>query len=248
MSSNEFRNLFDSLVSATDEYTKLIPMLKETVVPALSNTEALLDVGAGPGLITEPLSTHFGEITIIEPDSIYCLNATEKALSQGKLVTAFNGSWDDVSLGKRRYDLVVCSHVLYFVETFEWGRFIDKMISYLAPGGRLAVILVARDDNSNAVIRQSLNIQEVGSYPFSTAVVEYLRGQEHKFDVLSFEASISADTPQKLLDIMALFPILQYDTKSTEAQRLAMINEHFNVGESYQMPYAVDVVTVKAPR
>jgi SAM-dependent methyltransferase len=248
MSNQEFRNLFDGLVRATDEYTKLIPVLTETVVPGLSNPNALLDVGAGPGLITEPLATYFEEVTIIEPDPVYCLNALEKLLSQSKLVTAFNGTWDDVFLGSRLYDLIVCSHVLYFVEAPKWGHFIEKMISYLAPGGRLAVILVTREDNSNATIRQYLNIQKVGTYPFSAAVVEYLRGQGHKFDVLTFEANISGETPQKLLDTLALFPIMQYDTGSKEKQRLAMVQDQFNVGDLYQMPYAVDVVTVKAPR
>jgi trans-aconitate methyltransferase len=247
MSDSEFRDVFVSLVRATDEYTKLVPVMREEIVPTLPRTEALLDVGAGPGLIAGPLSADFGEVTIIEPDPVYCLESAEKILAQGKLMTAFNGSWEAAPLGKRAFDLVVCSHVLYFVEPAKWSRFIDKMMSHLRQGGQLAVILVARDDDSNALIRQSLDIQEVGSYPFSAAVVEYFESQGYNFDVLTFEANISAETPQQLLDIMALFPILQYDTKGTDAQRLEMIQRHFSNGEAYRMPYAVDIVTASAP-
>ena len=56
MSGSEFRSVFDLLVSTTDEYSKLLPLMEESVLPRLSKTEALLDVGAGPGLITSPLS------------------------------------------------------------------------------------------------------------------------------------------------------------------------------------------------
>ena len=65
MSSAEFRSTFDGLVRATDAYTKLIPVLEETVIPTLSNSETLLDVGAGPGFLVEPLSRHFSEICLI---------------------------------------------------------------------------------------------------------------------------------------------------------------------------------------
>lgn len=247
MTDSEFRNAFESLVRATDEYTKLISIMSEKVVPSLPRTETLLDVGAGPALLTEPLSAYFGEITVIEPDPIYCLKAAEKTLSQGKLVTAFNGFWDAAPLGKRTFDLVVCSHVLYFVEPAHWSPFIDKMLSHLGPDGRLALILVARDDDTNAIIRQALDIQEVDSYPFSAAATEYFESQGCHYDVLTFEANILAETPQELLGILSLFPILQYDTKGTDAQRLEMIRRHFSAGEAYRMPYAVDIVIAEAP-
>lgn len=39
MTDNEFRDVFGSLVRATDEYTKLIPVMREKVVPTLSKTK-----------------------------------------------------------------------------------------------------------------------------------------------------------------------------------------------------------------
>ena len=246
MSPAEFRSMFDGLVRATDEYTKLIPVLEETVLPTLSNSDTLLDVGAGPGLLAVPLSSHFSEISLIEPDSVYCLQAVEKLLAKGKLVTAYNGIWDTAQLANRAYDLIVCSHVLYFVEPTDWHHFINKMLAHQAPGGRLVIILVAREDKSNATIQDYLSIDEVGSFPFSTAAIEYLREQGHRFDLLTFEASISAETPERLLETLALFPVMQYDTASTEAQRLDLIRTHFKVGDIYEMPYAVDVINVRA--
>jgi 2-polyprenyl-3-methyl-5-hydroxy-6-metoxy-1,4-benzoquinol methylase len=112
MSASESRSLFDLLISTTDEYSKLLPLFEGSVLPLLRRTDGLLDVGAGPGMITSPLSTHFDHIGIIEPDPVYCLEAVKKALAPRKLVTAFNGAWESAHLGDQRYDLIVCAHVL----------------------------------------------------------------------------------------------------------------------------------------
>jgi hypothetical protein len=122
------------------------------------------------------------------------------------------------------------------------------MTPYLAPGGRVAIILVAKGDDSSELIRRSLGIEEPGSYPFSAAAIETLGAGNHAFEVLSFEAGITAETAEKLLDVMALFPIMQYDTSSTKEQRLALIHDHFAEDGRYRMPYTVDVILVEAPQ
>lgn len=247
MSGPEFRSVFDLLVSTTDEYSVLLPLLEESVLPRLSKTEALLDVGAGPGLITSPLSAHFDHIGIVEPDPDYCLEAVKKVLEPGKLVTAFNGTWEARQFGEGQFDLIICAHVLYFVDPENWGDFIQKMVPHIAPGGRLAIVLVAKGDDVSELIRHTLSMEEPGSYPFSAAAIERLQEQDHVFEVLSFEANITAATAEKLMEVMVLFPIMQYDKGSTAEQRLALIEEHFKADGHYRMPYAVDVVIVEAP-
>jgi SAM-dependent methyltransferase len=247
LSGSEFRSVFSLLVSRTDEYSKLLPLFEESVLPRLSKTEALLDVGAGPGLITEPLSTHFDHIGIVEPDRVYCLEAVKKVLQPGKLVTAYNGTWEVGRFGEQQFDLIVCAHVLYFVDPENWDDFIQKMVPHIAPGGRLAIVLVARGDDASELIRLRLGMDEPGSYPFSAAVIERLQENGNAYEVLSFEASITAETAGKLMEVMVLFPIMQYDQGSTAEQRLALIEGHFKEDGHYRMPYTVDVVMVEAP-
>ena len=247
MRDSEFRSVFNLLVSTTDEYSVLLPLLEESVLPRLSKTEALLDVGAGPGLITSPLSAHFGHIGIVEPDPVYCLEAVKVVLEPGKLVTAYNGTWEAGRFGEGQFDLIVCAHVLYFVDPESWGDFIQKMVPHIAPGGRLAIVLVAKGDDASELIRRTLGMEEPGSYPFSAAAIEHLQGNGNAFEVLSFEANITAETAEKLMEVMALFPIMQYDKGSTAEQRLALIEGHFKTNGEYRMPYAVDVVIVEAP-
>jgi ubiquinone/menaquinone biosynthesis C-methylase UbiE len=247
MSDSEFRDVFNLLVSTTDEYAHLLPLLEESVLPRLSRTDALLDVGAGPGLITSPLSTHFDHIGIVEPDPVYCLEAVQKVLSTGKLVTAYNGVWEAAQLGEQQFDLIICAHVLYFVASENWDDFIQKMVSHITPGGRMAIVLVAKGDDASELIRRTLGIEEPGSHPFSAAAIERLQAQNYASEVLSFEAGITAETADRLLEVMALFPIMQYDEGSTKEQRLALIEEHFKGDGQYRMPYTVDAVIVEAP-
>ena len=246
MSDSDFRDVFNLLVSTTDEYTHLLPLL-ESILPRLSRTDALLDVGAGPALFSAPLSTHFDHIGIVEPDPVYCLEAVQKILPMGKLVTAYNGVWEAARFREQQFDLIICAHVLYFVAPETWDAFIQKMVRHLAPGGRMAIALVAKGDDASEVIRRTLGIEVPGSHPFSAAAIECLQAHNDAFEVRSFEAGITAETADKLLEVLALFPIMRYDKGSTKEQRLAMIEAHFKGDGHYRMPYTVDVLIVEAP-
>jgi len=245
MSDSEFRSVFDLLVSSTDEYAHLLPLFETSIIPRLANTDAFLDVGAGPGLITAPLSTHFDHIGLVEPDPVYCLEAVRKVLATGKRVTAFNGLWEDAQFGQQQYDLIVCAHVLYFVAPDNWANFIQKMMEQLAPGGRMVIVLVAKGDEVSELIRRHLRIEEVGSHPFSAAAIEILQAQNRTLDVLSFEAAVTAETATQLMEVMSLFPVMQYDTGSTTEQRLALIEQCFKGEKQYRMPYTVDAVVAE---
>ena len=181
MSDSEFRDVINLLVSTTDEYSHLLPLLEKSVPPKLSRTAALLDVGAGPGLFTSPLSTRFGHIGIVEPDPVYCLEAVQKVLSTGKLVTAYNGVWEAAQFGEQQFDLIICTHVLYFVAPENWDDFIQKMMSHIVPGGRMAIVLVAKGDDTTELIRRTLGIEELGSHPFSAAAIERLQAHNYVF-------------------------------------------------------------------
>jgi SAM-dependent methyltransferase len=175
----------------------------------------------------------------------------KKVLAAGKPVTAFNGAWELAQLGlhqlgQQRYDLIICAHVLYFVAQDSWDGFLQSMISYLKPGGRMVVVLVAKGDETSEAIGRWLGIKEPGSYPFSAAAIECLTARDHGFEIVPFEASISAKTAEALLEVMALFPIMQYDISSPEEQRLALIQEQFKHGDEYRMRYVVDVIVVEA--
>lgn len=247
MSDAGFRSAFELLVSTTDEYSYILPLFENSILPRLSKTETLLDVGSGPGLITVPLSSHFDEVAIVEPDPDYCLEAVKKILEQGKVVTAFNGTWDAARLEGHQYDLIVCAHVLYFVPYQDWETFIEKMVPHVAPGGRMAIILVAKGDQASEQICRSLGIRELGLHPFSAAVIDIVKSKNLPFEVLSIEASITVHTAMELESMLPLFPIMKCDPGSTQEQRLAMVEEQFKVGDRYRLPYTVDVVLVEAP-
>jgi trans-aconitate methyltransferase len=247
MSEYEFRSPFELLVSTTDEYTKLVPEFENSVLPELANMERLLDVGAGPGLVATPLSAHFDHTTIVEPDPTYCLETVGNILAKGKLATAFNGSWEEAELGQRQYDLLVCSHVLYFVESENWDTFLQKMVPHIRPGGRMAIVLTAKGDVVSETIQNALDIQEVGSYPFSAGVIDFAQRHGYPYQVFSLEANIRAESAEKLQDVLVLFPVMAYDNGSTKAQRLDLIEEHFKDEGQYRLPYTVDIVTIEAP-
>lgn len=247
MGQYEYRNPFEHLVSVTDEYSKLVPLFEESVIPLLSATEALLDVGAGPGLVATPLSAHFERVGIVEPDTDYCLETVNKILSAGKLVTAFNGLWEAAQLGDLQFDLIICSHVLYFVDRDKWDGFLQKMVRHIRPGGRMAIVLTAKGDQVSEIVRRSLGIENVGAYPFSAGVIEFARKHGHSYEVVSMEATITTKMAGELEEMLTLFPIMHYDNGSTKKQRLEMIQNNFQEAGNYRLPYTVDIVSIEAP-
>lgn len=248
MGQYEYRNPFEHLVSVTDEYSKLVPLFEESVIPLLSATEALLDVGAGPGLVAAPLSAHFDRVGIVEPDTDYCLATVNKILSIGKLVTAFNGFWEAAQLGDLQFDLIICSHVLYFVDQENWDGFLQKMVPHIGPGGRMAIVLTAKADEVSEIVGSSLRIMDVGDYPFSAGVIKHAQAHSYPYDVFSLEATITTKTAEELEEMLTLFPIMHYDNGSTMEQRLEMIRDNFQDAGKYRLPYTVDIVSIEGPR
>jgi SAM-dependent methyltransferase len=98
----------------------------------------LLDVGAGPGELTEHIAGLAGKLTIIEMVREY----REKLHSRFPQASIILDSIDNVTL-KSEYDLILFSQVLYYFPECEWKPLIEKLYNALIPGGELVVVMVA---------------------------------------------------------------------------------------------------------
>lgn len=107
------------------------------VMASLQKREAFLDIGAGGGHLTIPVSEEFRTTTVVEPDP------RQAALFRTRCpqFRVYNEDWRTVDLADGQFDLVLCSHVLYYIPRETWWRTVEKMYLHLAPGGSLVIVM-----------------------------------------------------------------------------------------------------------
>lgn len=107
------------------------------VIASLEERERFLDIGAGGGHLTVPLSQQFEKTSVIEPNPVQAAYLCRRCPD----FTVYNESWLEAETGDERYDLVLCSHVLYYIPDDAWMETIAKMYRCLKPGGCLIIVL-----------------------------------------------------------------------------------------------------------
>lgn len=117
---------------------KSIELLKiGEIIAGLPHRRRFLDIGAGGGDLTLPIAQTFAETVIVEP------NAEQAAFFRRRSpqIWIHEQPWSEVDLGAERFDLILCSHVLYYIAESDWLPAIEKMYAHLAPKGRIVIVL-----------------------------------------------------------------------------------------------------------
>lgn len=107
------------------------------IMAGLRHRRFFLDIGAGGGDLTIPVSQSFEETTVVEP------NEKQASFLQRRCphFMIYNDFWEKINLGSKRYDFILCSHVLYYIREGNWLDVIEKMYAHLEDGGRIAIVL-----------------------------------------------------------------------------------------------------------
>lgn len=96
----------------------------------------VLDIGPGPGLISQPIYEHCDHLTLLE-----VLPEYEKILKdkfpEAEVVI---GSIDHIKFEKK-FDAIVLSHVLYYFPEDQWIDLINRLLLCLADGGELMIVV-----------------------------------------------------------------------------------------------------------
>jgi len=121
--------------SSTEKGIELVKIGE--IIAGLAQRRSFLDVGAGGGDLTIPISQSFDETTVVEPNE----RQTRYLRRRCPQFRIINDSWDRVDLGPERFDLILCSHVLYYITEGQWLDTIGKMYNHLEEGGCIAIVI-----------------------------------------------------------------------------------------------------------
>lgn len=121
--------------SSTEKSIELVKIGE--IVAGLEERRSFLDIGAGGGDLTIPISQSFSEAAVVEPNERQASYFRRRCPH----FKVYNESWERMVLGEKRFDFILCSHVLYYMDEGRWLSTIDKMYHHLEKGGRIAVVL-----------------------------------------------------------------------------------------------------------
>jgi SAM-dependent methyltransferase len=133
--SEAYHEAFQVFLEHTDQKANARHRLI-ALVPALPQRRVFLDVGAGNGQVTAWLLDRFDQTIAIEPSSSLSADLRRTCPAAKVLAVPILEARPDVLA-----DLVLCSHVLYYIERSEWGSTLAQMASWLSPEGTLVVVL-----------------------------------------------------------------------------------------------------------
>jgi len=135
----EYTQAFQTFLAHTDQKEQALAWL-DGQVAGLGRRAVAIDAGAGTGKLTAWLAERFETVTGIEPNPSLA-EQFRATCPQLELIP-------ETILGaapQRAADFVLCSHVFYYLPRTEWEANLRQLMSWLAPGGVLAICIQNRE-------------------------------------------------------------------------------------------------------
>lgn len=199
----EFPALLERFIASTNERKLIFKKLSMCVLPNIKKG-AFLDIGAGDGELARLLSPLFDESWVLEPNKIIGKKLRKAKCFNKVLIRPFEKFYTP-----KRFDLILCSHVLYYFPVAKWMDVVKSMARLLAKGGILVIVLITnrghqfefmesfRSENFNFVSPKTL--EKLASAQFDATSVDifpYIKSKHLKtmLEISKF-LTLNADKP-----------------------------------------------------
>ncbi|OJH34115.1 class I SAM-dependent methyltransferase [Cystobacter ferrugineus] len=209
LSPQDYATAFHLLARTARHHENIGQWVERSLLSRLPAGPSLLDVGAGPGTVARRLAPHFASLTLLEPNREQ-LGAFEHP--GARLIHETLESFQS----PEKYDLVLCSHVLYHVPVPGWGGFVDRLLSFVRPGGYCLIVLgSARGQN------YELHRDFTQTVITSEQLKAVLKEKRLPYEVAEAQNSFSAATFEEMYTLCRFFVFEDCYT----AQQLAALSE-----------------------
>ncbi|MEK6970219.1 MAG: class I SAM-dependent methyltransferase, partial [archaeon] len=216
----------------------LLKIFLETVID--KNVETVLDIGAGNGAISIPLSTHVKTLIAVERIPRFVQKLREAGL------TTIEGIFPLVNV-KGKFDLVLLSWSLNTSpEGFE--SFIKKAWEKVAPGGVLLIITYDDGGEWSHFMRElGLPLVDPNRLPFSI-LMEYFHTLG-RVQHVSYEIPANAPSAEELVHAFAFVAsggnmILKEAFLARKEEAVALLNGRYSSRDGFSFPFRHEVIRI----
>jgi hypothetical protein len=232
--SELYKEYFRWFLEQTDQKQKAWDWFEQELLPKLKSRQVLIDLGSGNGELLSKFLPLFKRCIAIEPNPAFGEDLLALIPSEDYYHTTILGSPD---LGSNA-DLIIASHVKYYLPTSEWKVTTERAISWLKPGGCLVEILKNQYADFNQMIAHFLGQEQVVELQKFAWEYSHQEGIEVKIDTRA--AWVKCESLEKMLGI-AIF--MMNDVRSelprrpTREQLARWIHEKYynNIDGYYRM-------------
>jgi SAM-dependent methyltransferase len=135
----EYHRAFEIFLNHTDQKLKAQQWLND-LVDRLPCKDIFIDAGAGNGKVTAWFAERFGRTIAIEPNASLRSELTRacpaaEVVGEGILDAKVSAAGD----------LILCSHVFYYIDASEWMATLEQLVSWLSSGGILVLVVQNQD-------------------------------------------------------------------------------------------------------
>ncbi|HVV67508.1 MAG TPA: methyltransferase domain-containing protein [Gammaproteobacteria bacterium] len=141
--SKEYEQAFEVFLKNTNQKRNMHQWLQK-VVEKLPAKQVFIDAGAGDGEVTRWFTPLFQKTIAIEPNP-FLREKLHSAIPEATIIDKTIMEADPQATA----DLVLCSHILYYIDKNQWLQNLEKLVSWLSPSG--SVIIVLQNPNTDCM-------------------------------------------------------------------------------------------------
>ncbi|APU16929.1 Methyltransferase domain [Actinoalloteichus sp. GBA129-24] len=237
-----YERAFAAFLAHTDQKRQMWAHL-ESIVADLPRHDVLIDAGAGEGGTTAWLSGSFRRTIAVEPNSVlrkrlHMVCPTATVLPSRILETTPDA----------RGDLVLNSHVLYYIPRPEWPAVLARLASWISRRGELIVVLQNPDSSAMGMVRHLTGHR----FDLTSAAEEFITGDAGGRWVVRVETSPARvrapdlETATTIAEfILGITPVEAHPERAAVSE---YVQEHFVAADgSYTIDCTQDFLRLRRP-
>lgn len=238
---NHYLRTLALVLESTNETQNRIKFFLKKIIPLVTHKKNLLDIGIGDGSLTIELAKKFNSITAVDTNKIILDSLSDRVIEKTDLVK-INKSISDISLQPASYDLVLLSHVLYYLPSSQWINIIRKCYKSLTDSGVMVVVLGGDEEAKGELI------YHFGKKKLPTNQLAQQCAKIFGYNNVDFFASNESFVSSSFLAMLhiAAFMLADAGLTATYAQLESYINKHFfRQKKHYEMTTIQKYIVIK---
>jgi 2-polyprenyl-3-methyl-5-hydroxy-6-metoxy-1,4-benzoquinol methylase len=193
--AQHYLDAVDLLLASTLEAEHRNEILERSILPSLRSFNSMLDIGVGNGQLTKFIGQYYNNITVVDNSEDALNNVADYHSKNGSKVDKIYGSVLDVEIPYKSYDMIVLSHVIYYIDPAERSILIDKLYNLLSDNG---VILIVFNEGGN---RYQLTNEFDGTHFEFSGLISDVSKNYPETTIIEFDESIQTNSIESALQI-----------------------------------------------